>query len=854
MAFAPGSKLGPYEILAPLGAGGMGEVYRARDPRLGRTVAIKVLTSDLSADPILRERFEREARIVALLNHPHICTLFDVGREGGTVFLVMEYLEGETLEARLKSGPLPTMEVLRVGIEIADALEKAHREGVIHRDLKPANVMLTEAGVKLLDFGIATITQRQGDNKPSQESTTNDYSFTTSAGQVIGTASYMSPEQVRGLALDARTDLWSFGVLLYQMISGRMPFEGPTLTDLISVILLKEPNPLAVEHLEVPKWLADIVQRGLEKDREKRYQSAREILGELQRYKHKQEIEAELERMGQLPKVSAPAAPAPYKSPETSQAPAGSQTGGGLETIKSRQLALAVVLSLAAAAALGAISWIFSAIVLVAAGGAIAAYVYFSRTDSLAVMPFEWAGARAQPAAHPEREYLADGITESLIGALSHLDRLKVISRTSVFRYKGKELDLQQVRRELDVLKVLTGRIFPRGAALAVSVELVDVLDGKHVWGEKYECTMDDLAGLPRNIASEVSRSLRTRGARRGVRKKARAPSAGSYQSYLKGKYFWNKRKEADIRKAIECFQAAVSSDPGYALAYVGLAECYIVLGVYSSMPLRDAYAQAKRVVLKALEIDDSLAEAHAALAVVKAGDEWDLRGAFAEFDRAIRINPNYATAHQWYAELLVCAGRNAQAIAEAKRALELDPLSLVISETLAQVLAMAREYDRAIEQVWMAQEMDSLHYLGHRILRDAYVEKGMFEEAIAEHRLALQLAGESPDRVEFVGKALRKALSEAGPPGYWQKRIELATEDMQGPPRLPYDVTDVSPYHVAHIYAKLGYRDLAVKWIEKAYEERDYGIYHLKSRPAFDALQADPKVAAILRQIGLSD
>ncbi len=840
----------------------MGEVYRARDLRLDRTVAIKVLPPDLSANPVLRERFEREAKIVALLHHPHICALFDVGREGDLEFLVMEYLEGETLEARLKSRPLPLAEILSIGIDVADALDKAHREGVIHRDLKPANVMLTESGIKLLDFGIATITQPPSDKTPSNDTPTTDHGVITTGGQVLGTTSYMSPEQARGQPLDPRTDIWSLSVMLYRMISGRLPFEGPTVSDVISLILLKEPEPPMSEHLEVPPWLAELVMKGLEKDRERRYPSARQILSDLQRFKQKQEIEAEIQRLenawgapeapasGVSGQTSAPARP-DQAIPAPARAPAP-PTGSLFDAIRAHPTAWLIGACAAITVGLAFFSLAFAGVFAAASAGALGATAYFSRSDSIAVMPFEWTGTGPLSGPDPEREYLADGITEGLIQALSQMDNLKVISRTSVFRYKGREFDLSRVRRELAVRRVLTGRILRRGAAVAVSVELVDAADGKHVWGEQYERPIQGLADLPRDITAQVSQRLRAPGARH-IRGRAYSPSDTGYRAYLKGKFYWNKRKEDDIQKAIECFHEAVASDPGYALAYVGLAECYIVLGLYSTLPLRDAYSQAKRVALKALEIDDALAEAHAALAVIKAGDEWDLQGALREFARALEINPNYATAHQWYAEHLVCAGRKAAALAEIKLAQDLDPLSFAISVARGQILVLAREYDQAIDQLNVALKIDSKHYMAHRVLRDAYLEKGRMEDAIAEHLEALRLAGENPARVEAVGSALRQALESGGPKGYWQRRLEITTQDLQAPSRLPYDVTDISPYHVAGIYARLGYRDLAAKWVEKAFEERDYGIYYLKANPAFDALLTEPRIAAVLRRIGLS-
>jgi serine/threonine-protein kinase len=864
MDLLPGTKLGPYEVDSKIGAGGMGEVYRARDTRLGRIVAIKILPFSLSADPALKERFAREAKVISNVSHPHICTLYDVGHMDGTEFLVMEYLEGETLQSRLQRGPLPIMEVLNVGIEIADALDKAHRGGVIHRDLKPANVMLTESGVKLLDFGIAKIFDQKDPEVAQETLPTNTQVPLTIPGQITGTVSYMSPEQVRGLPLDAGTDLWSLGVVLYQMICTRLPFEGPTTTDVISLILLKDPAPLPLVNHEVPEGLLQILRQALEKNRERRYQAAREMLTDLRRCRQKLEIEAEMERLDHLKQIDEsnnqggrdsgaeprPAIPERRPSPRVS-GPALSAPWD-LEKIKVHKLPVMIGLSVIAAGAAGFHSWLYSVAILVVAAIGIVSYLFLSRVESLAVLPFEWIRSDLGSQADPESDYLSDGITESIINQVSQLPNLKVISRTSVFRFKGKEFNPQQVARELAVRKILTGRILRRGSTFVISVELVDALEDEHIWGAQYERGPSAFAHLPREIVTQISRNLRARWAGKSAISQAYSPRPESYQAYLKGRFYWNKRTGEDIQKAIQCFHEAVALDPRYALAYVGLAECYLVVGVYTTMPLREAYSQAKVCALKALEIDDSLAEAHAAVASIKPAEDWDLPGALREYARAIEINPNYATAHQWYAEYLVCAGRKAAAISEVRRAQKLDPLSLVINTSVGQILYLAREYDQAINQLRTTVEMDRHFYIAHRILREAFVEKGLWEEAIAEHQLALTLAGEDAEKAESLGNALHQAYSHAGPAGYWQKRLELATQDMGTPPRLPYDVTDVSPYHVAIIYARLGHDDLAIRWLEKAVEEQDYGIYYLKTNPAFDGLQASPRVVAIMRRIGL--
>jgi len=836
---AAGTRLGHYEIVAPAGIGGMGEVYRARDTRLDRTVALKVLRGKHEGDPMLRKRFEREARAISKLTHPNICTLLDVGSEAGVDFLVMEYLEGETLAQRLIRGPMGLERSLEIAVEVAEALDKAHRMGIVHRDLKPQNIMLTESGVKLLDFGLARSLE-----PGSEFSHQMTQSILTTPGMLIGTVDYMSPEQVRAQAADARSDIWSLGVMLYQMLTGRLAFRGGTSSDVISSILLHEPPPMAAPG-QLPEGLDALVLRALSKDAGARPQSAADFLRELKPILSGVQggLQGKTGSGGFTP-LPAPASSVMAARASSVVAPPPVESGW-TEVLARWASDYWWLLPLAAAAALAVDARLLSAAagmaLFLASALAISLWRTLRQGDSIAVLPFEYVTHDAGLLAEPYHEYLGDGLTESIINSLSHFPKLKVISRSSVFRYKGRSVDARKVGRELGVRKVLTGRILQRGQTLSISVELESAQDNQHIWGEQYERKLSHLMHVPRELADEIARNLRSQWGRRPARDRSYPVNAEAYQEYLKGRYFWNKRTGEDIRKAIEHFRAAIRLDAGYALAYVGVAEAYLILGFYTPMPTSEAYAEAKKAVLKALELDPDLAEAHASLAAIKAGDDWDLTGALEEFALAVRLKPNYATAHQWYAEHLVCAGREDQAIAEARRACELDPISLVINASTGLVLAQARRFDEAAAQLRKTQEIDKNFAMAHRLLGDVAVEQGRFEAAIEEHGLAAVLGGEPAATAEARSAALRDALRQGGEAGYWRKRLQLAA-----------GAAKPSHYEQAMLHAKLGETDLAVACLQAAFEQRDYNLLYLRTNPAFDGLRSHPVVAGLMKRLGL--
>jgi serine/threonine protein kinase/tetratricopeptide (TPR) repeat protein len=762
MALSPGARLGPYEIVSPLGAGGMGEVYRARDSRLARDVAIKVLPEHMAGNPTALARFEREARAVAALSHPNILAIHDFGAQEGVVYAVTELLEGETLRARLERAPLGWRKAVDIGVALADGLAAAHAKDITHRDLKPENIFLTSDGrVKILDFGLARAGPATADDQ-------------TDPGTVLGTVGYMSPEQVRGEPADARSDIFALGCVLYEMVAGQRAFRRPTAPETMTAILNEDPPRVG---REAPAELERVIAHCLEKSPPQRFQSAHDVAFAL-------------------------------------RAVGPGQAGGLSHTV-----------------------WIAAALAVLL----VAAYVYWLKRpaeaiDSLAVLPFANVGG------DPNKEYLSDGITENLINNLSQLPQLRVTARTLAFRYKGPQVDLQKAGRDLRVRAVLTGRVAERDGALNIQADLVNVDDGSQLWGRQYNRRFTDILTLQEEIAREVSEKL---GLKRTVEQQKRlakrsTENTEAYQAYLKGRYYWNRRTEQTLKRAAEYFQQAIEKDPGYALAYAGLADCYAVYTIFQVEPPRETGPKAHAAATKTLEIDNTLAEAHASLALTKAQYEWDWSGAEREFQRSIDLDPNYPTAHQWYGFYLGATGRAEPAIASIKRAQQLDPLSLIISTTIGFELHLARRYDEAIEQIRKALEMDPSFAVGHWYLGMSYEQKARHGEAIAELQKAFEFSGGNPTELGALGHAY--ALS-----GNRQKARQ-ALADLQGLTKRRY----VSPFDTALIYTGLGEKELAFQWLEKAFEDRSWGMVLLKVDPRFDRLRPDPRFGGLLRRMGL--
>jgi len=652
MSLAAGTRLGRYEIRSQLGAGGMGEVYLAFDTELDRTVAIKILPEGLATNQQRLSRFVQEAKAASALNHPHILTIHEIGTAGATRFIATEFIDGETLRQRIRRGSQSLNEILEIAIQTTGALAAAHAAGIIHRDIKPENIMIRSDGyVKVLDFGLAKLTEPQGSTLETEAPT--KAMVNTGAGTVMGTANYLSPEQAKGTDVDVRTDLWSLGAVLYEMVTGQLPFAGETPTDTISLILQKEPAPLTRHASGTPAELERIVAKALTKDREDRYQTARDLAVDLRNFKRKLEVDAEIDRTAP-PEFRTATATSGQAPPGTvSGAAAATSVAGSVSASSSAEYIFSGIKKHRLAAAIAGI-----VVVL----GAVGLEFYFRApanelpVESIAVLPFQNRSTEA------DTEYLSDGLAESLIYRLSQLPNLRVSPTSSVFAYKDKEIDPVKVGTQLGVNAVLFGRIVQRSENLTISAELVDVRYNKLLWGEQYDRKMSELLQTQREMAREIVDKLKLRvsGQEKGLTKHY-TESNEAYQLHLKGRFYWNKRNPAAMRKAIDYFQQAIDRDPNFALAYSGLADTYALLGgteAGGDMRPDETLPKSRAAALKALEIDESLAEAHVSMAHPKTYYDRDWAGAEREYKRAIELNPNYPIAHHWYAIYLSILGR----------------------------------------------------------------------------------------------------------------------------------------------------------------------------------------------------
>jgi serine/threonine protein kinase len=749
-----GRTLGHYRIVEEIGAGGMGVVYRAHDERLDRDVALKVLPPGTLADDSARKRFRQEALALSRLNHPNIATVHDFDTQEEIDFLVTELVPGMTLDEKLLAGPLPEKEVVQIGLQIADGLETAHREGVIHRDLKPGNLRLTpDRRLKILDFGLA----KRMD--PADQATVTE-SFSAQRGPA-GTLPYMAPEQLREEKLDARTDIWATGVVLYEMATARRPFEGATSMALADQTLHAPVPPPQRWQPRLSSRLVDVILKCLEKDAENRYQSAKELQVDLRR-------------------LASPtsAASAPLAATRKRARP--------------------------------------------------------KRIRSLAVLPL------ANFSRDPEQEYFADGMTEALICDLAKLRALKITSRTSVMRYKGTERPLREIAEELNVDALVEGSVMRAGQRVRISAQLIHAASDTHLWAENYERDLEDVLLVQSEIAQAIAREIHAAVTPEEARRlsRARRVNPDAYEAYLKGRFHWYKLSREHLDTALEYFQLALEKDPSDALAYVGIAGVWGSRGDCGIVPPREAFPKAKAAALKAIELDDSLAEAHISLAFVRC-HEWDWDDAEKEYKRAIELTPNSAEAHFFYSDVLISRRRTEEWRREIDRALELDPLNFFFQCFFGWHLLYLRRYDEAIAALRKTLRTEPNLAAAHLRLWGALYQKRMYDEAVAEAKTFFEALGD----METAG-ALQRGCAQCGYTG----AMRLAAETLAARSQLTY----VPPTQVARLYAHAAEPEQTLRWLEKAHEERLPAMVHLGVDLDWDLLRDDPRFQDLLRRVNL--
>jgi serine/threonine protein kinase/Tfp pilus assembly protein PilF len=789
-----GQTISHYKIIEKLGEGGMGVVYKAQDTKLDRLVALKFLPPHLTASDEEKARFLQEAKAASALNHPNVCTIYGIEEYEGQQFIEMEYVEGVTLREKIQGSPLKLSDVLSYGIQIGEALQEAHSKGIVHRDVKAENVMInTKNQVKVMDFGLAKL---KGSLKLTRTSST------------VGTLAYMSPEQIQGGDVDARSDIFSFGVVLYEMLTSRLPFRGEHEAAMMYSIVNEEPDLPLKYRSDTPAELERIILRTLEKDPDDRFQHADDMVSELRRLKK------------QTSRVVRP-------DPVTTVVPTPQATGGGEEAVKPG-------LPTASKRLLIGISGLIVLLALLAV-----AYFRFltpkAAINSMAVLPFVNVGG------DPNTEYLSDGFTESLINSLSKLPGIKMMSRSSVFRFKGTEIDPQTVGRDLGVAAVLTGRISQRGDALSISVELVDARDNSHIWGEQYVRKASDIIALQSEISREISNRLKVTltGEQETELTKHATENTEAYQLYLKGRFYWNKRNQEGFEKAAEYFRQSIEKDPSYALAYAGLADTYELLGSYFIISPKEAWEKTTAAARHALELDPSLGEAHIVIATTTAEYEWDWASSQREYLKGVELSPNYATGHQWYGESLISTGQFDEGIRELRKAQELDPLSPIVYLPMAYAHLVAHNYDEAIREAKKALEIDPNFARAHASLGQTYLSQGKGEEAIIELKQAI----ESDSSIEYIA-SLGYVYGKLGQTSSAERILNQMLETSHG--------QYVSPFLIAVVYAGLNDKNRMFDWLKRSVETHDIAVVGLKVDPTFQEFKHDPRFEAILKEIGL--
>jgi serine/threonine protein kinase/Tfp pilus assembly protein PilF len=822
--------IGPYRIVRALGAGGMGHVYLCHDKRLNRPVAVKLISNYHAAEEERIKRFKQEALAASALNHPNILTIYEIGEAAGKSFIATEFVDGPTLSSRIEEGPISIDDSLHIAIQMASALTAAHAAGIIHRDIKPSNVIVRKDGlIKVLDFGIAKSIQADG------EEPEKDTQFLTTPGAVMGTAAYMSPEQARGVTIDPRTDLWSVGVVLYEMVAGCRPFSGDTAMDVMSAVIERQPLPVSAHNPLVQKPLEQIVVKALQKETDRRYQTALELLADLKSARREGDSldeRASSNAQRQSANTLAGAAPKsgdPKSDKQSTKDLADTPTiPSSAEYIVSRirKHKWATVVALAA--------------LIIVSGLLVYRFVMASNSrqiESIAVLPFINEGGNS------EVEYLSDGMTDTLINSLSQLPNMSVKARTSVFRYKGKDADPQRIGSDLSVQAILSGRVVQRDDNLTLYLALVDARDGNQLWGERYDRKMADLISLQREIARDVSQKLRAQlsGAEQQKITKDYTANTEAYQLYLKGRLHIFRLTPPEVQKGIAYFNQAIEIDPNYALAYAGLSGANRSLALGSEMTPREFLPRSIAAAQKAINIDDGLAESHTALGASMFWYEWNWNEAENQLKRALELDPNSAEAHLFHAHLLSNTGRHAEALAEIKRGRELDPFSPFLNALEGQFLVHAGKPDEALARLRDAFELAPAFWLPHVFASSAYIEKGMFAEAVAEARRATELSPTQTISLAFEGYALVKLGKRSEARDVLDKLLKLSKERF------------VPPYHIALLYNGLGDRDQAFEWLERGFQQRDPKMTFLKVDSKWNNVRDDPRFVDLMRRVGFS-
>jgi serine/threonine-protein kinase len=731
-----GQTISHYRILEKLGEGGMGAVYKAEDTRLKRTVALKFLPPELTCEVEAKQRFIHEAQAASVLDHPNICNIHEIGETGdGQLFIAMACYEGETLKLRIAKGRLRIEEAVGIAIQVAQGLQKAHEKGIVHRDIKPANIIITNDGVaKILDFGLAKLA---GQAK------------LTKTGSTFGTAAYMSPEQARGLDVDHRTDIWSLGVVLYEMLTGHLPFRGDHEAALLYSIVHEESQPISSFRSDLPPDLELSITKMLQKEPGERFQHMRELLSQLGTKNKRHEIEDD------------------------------------------------------------------------------------KALPSIAVLPF------VNMSADPENAYFSDGLSEEIINALSKLEGLQVTARTSAFRFRGKELDVRDIGKQLNASTVLEGSVRKAGNRLRITAQLINVSDGYHLWSEKYDRELKDVFTIQDEISLAIVDKLKVRllGEDKARLAKRYTDNFEVYDLYLKGRYCLSKLTEGGIKKSLDYFQQAIRKDPSYALAYGGVAGVYYVLAVIEQLPSNETMPRVKSELLKALELDDSLAEVHAWLGELYLQYEWDWSSAERELKRAIELKPNSPEGHQFYADYLISTGRMDEALAEVERARVLDPLSTIPNTILAWQLFTSRRFDQAIDHCRKMLEKEPSYLLQVHLWRSLH-QKNMLNEALTECKRLFTL---------FAGREIAEAMEHGYPESGFKGAMCAGAQTLMEQSKVRY----VSPYMIATLFAQAEEHDLTLQWLEKAYEERDQRVYSMGIDPGWDRVRSNPRFTALLKNVG---